>query len=635
MRSIKTNLECSLWRFVNNEWWFLGDDAELAAGSFQLSAAFRRSYIPKELRDSKILDLDRQLGVWTFFSDGESTDRINNHIDIPLAICDLPVVVLLPRSTTQIDLAWKQESKFKNITPCDGLSEEYSVIILNLFPFAEGFCYWINGHLQLLVPHLSEQEVNELLLPVKLDGLKVSATRARLTPTADSQPKALDGCGLVGLAEQSSTSSAMPNHRLPLSKTNGYKVATQRGTALIQQTQHNSQERPRAFSSSTLEARSSGTTDRAKSDPSVNSSLVPALSTTVTTPARSDTNAPLFETLSGDPGSSITRNFTSDPVTNEVNIPLSGRKIQELAPAVHSLDSTQGQLSEEPPAIKIRPRLRIRQAISTVGLLLKNRENGQLFLTCSTHAVYEGVKGSPPLIQGLSPPRSVRSFFRSKREERLRFEGEMVNDASSGAQIGTVDKSYDLDTIDGSFPASISFPDNFGYDTSLIKPQGPGKIELDRPCPELDWYNNESYGKQPISILGDPQGTVGETFNLRCIGWVQNRPIHIQITRGEKVKLDSTIYVHPKAILFRRFADPLGKDGASALSGAPIITRGSDGKSKVLGFQSFEFSPPKDNRERAIGELALNKRIMTGNCTICGATPVHAKLKEEYTIVNA
>ena len=166
---------------VKGQYWFLGDDAELEATSYQLPASnYLRNFVPKPLRHPEVLVLDPKRLLWTLYCQRVSAGNLT----VPDYICELPVVVMLPTSPILCP-------RLKN-DPMRGVCLDIDRPLYlrdinrlwNIFPFAAGICIWMNGHMQVLAPGLSETDLSRLRLPAQVAGLNVSLSRASLIPTA-------------------------------------------------------------------------------------------------------------------------------------------------------------------------------------------------------------------------------------------------------------------------------------------------------------------------------------------------------------------------------------------------------------------------------------------------------------------
>ena len=169
------------WRVVKGQYWFLGDDAELEATSYHLPASnYLRNFVPKPLRHPEVLVLDPERLLWTLYCQRVSAGNLT----VPDYICELPVVVMLPTSPILCP-------RLKN-DPMRGVCLDIDRPLYlrdikrlwNIFPFATGICIWMNGHMQVLAPGLSETDLSQLRLPAQVAGLNVSVSRASLIPTA-------------------------------------------------------------------------------------------------------------------------------------------------------------------------------------------------------------------------------------------------------------------------------------------------------------------------------------------------------------------------------------------------------------------------------------------------------------------
>ena len=169
------------WRVVKGCYWFLGDDAELKATSYQLPASnYLRNFVPKPLRHPEVLVLDPDRLLWTLYCQRVSA----GNLIIPDYICELPVVVMLP--TSPILRPRLKDDPMRGV--CLDIDRPLYLRdiqkLWNIFPFAAGICIWMNGHMQVLAPGLSETDLSRLRLPAQVAGLNVSVSRASLIPTA-------------------------------------------------------------------------------------------------------------------------------------------------------------------------------------------------------------------------------------------------------------------------------------------------------------------------------------------------------------------------------------------------------------------------------------------------------------------
>ena len=169
------------WRVVKGRYWFLGDDAELEATSYQLpTSTYLRNFVPKPLRHLEVLVLDPERLLWTLYCQRVSA----RNLIVPDYICELPVVVMLP--TSPILCPRLKDDPMRGV--CLDLDRPLYLRdikrLWNIFPFAAGICIWMNGHMQLLAPGLSDTDLSRLRLPAQIAGLNVSVSRASLIPTA-------------------------------------------------------------------------------------------------------------------------------------------------------------------------------------------------------------------------------------------------------------------------------------------------------------------------------------------------------------------------------------------------------------------------------------------------------------------
>ena len=180
--SIQEPIPCENWRTVGGQLWFLGDDSELRAMPHELpSREFQRDFVPKKLRGSKVLQLDTDRHVWTLYCEQVLTEK---SIAPPFYLCGLPVITMLPISPVLTARRKKDPMKNVRFNLDSGLESKHTKAVWNMFPFAAAFCIWMNGHLQLLAPQLSEEDISQLTIPSRVAGLEVSVSRWTPTPTA-------------------------------------------------------------------------------------------------------------------------------------------------------------------------------------------------------------------------------------------------------------------------------------------------------------------------------------------------------------------------------------------------------------------------------------------------------------------
>ena len=169
------------WRVVKGCYWFLGDDAELETTSYQLHTSnYLRDFVPKPLRHPDVLVLDPDRLLWTLYCQRVSA----GNLIVPDYICQLPVVVMLPTSPTLYPRSKKDPMRGVRLDIDRPLYLKDVKKLYNIFPFAAGICIWMNGHMQVLAPGLSETDLSRLKLPAQVAGLNVSVSRASLIPTA-------------------------------------------------------------------------------------------------------------------------------------------------------------------------------------------------------------------------------------------------------------------------------------------------------------------------------------------------------------------------------------------------------------------------------------------------------------------
>lgn len=173
------------WRQVDGHWWFLGDEPDLTATPESLRPReFQIDHVPKVLRNSHVLQLQAEHHAWTFFSDQILSLDVEAQPEVPLHVCGLPVVALLPRSSARV--TWSYVDLFEG-TQCnlmDGISFTEAKKLWESFPFATGICVWMSGHLQLLVPTLSDLDTSTLVVPSRVAGLEVSISTWSPIPTS-------------------------------------------------------------------------------------------------------------------------------------------------------------------------------------------------------------------------------------------------------------------------------------------------------------------------------------------------------------------------------------------------------------------------------------------------------------------
>lgn len=180
--SIQEPIPCENWRMVGGQLWFLGDDSELKAMPHELpSREFQRDFVPKELRGSRVLQLDTDRHVWTLYYERVLAEK---PITLPFYLCGLPVITMLPISPVLTARQKKDPMKKVRFSLDSDLESEHTEAVWKIFPFAAAFCIWMNGHLQLLAPQLSEEDISQLTIPSRVAGLEVSVSRWTPTPTA-------------------------------------------------------------------------------------------------------------------------------------------------------------------------------------------------------------------------------------------------------------------------------------------------------------------------------------------------------------------------------------------------------------------------------------------------------------------
>ena len=185
--SIQEKIPCENWRMVEDQLWFLGDDSELKAMLHELpSREFQRDFVPKEIRGSNVLQLDTARHVWTLFCEQVPAEK---SITLPFYLCGLPVITMLPISPVLTARRKKDPMKNVRFNLDSDLESKHTKALWKIFPFAAGFCIWMNGHLQLLAPQLSEEDISQLTIPSHVAGLEVSVSRWTPMPTAiESNP---------------------------------------------------------------------------------------------------------------------------------------------------------------------------------------------------------------------------------------------------------------------------------------------------------------------------------------------------------------------------------------------------------------------------------------------------------------
>lgn len=196
---------CWDWAQVGGRWWFLGDDSELRTTTCDARpSSFLRSFIPKWLRNFDLLQLDTEHLLWLFCAKETTIDDNLMDCRIPLHICGLPVVVMLP--TTPCQILEEPVLDEIRIDPACALKAEDLNALWDAFPFATGLCIWMSGHIQLLAPHLSNDEIAALGIPSRAAGLKVSISRWSPAPTAaDSDPSSQQSQSDVSLTSDQSS----------------------------------------------------------------------------------------------------------------------------------------------------------------------------------------------------------------------------------------------------------------------------------------------------------------------------------------------------------------------------------------------------------------------------------------------
>ena len=201
------------WHLIKGRWWFLGDAAELDGTTDSARPSeFSCGSLPKALRDSGLLNFDEQRQLWTVYTDGIDGSAASEQLHMPLFVCELPVVVVLPRSPTLIDRRLPCVMEDVQLEQSGDIDAKAAARIWKLFPFAKGFCVWMNGHLQLMAPHLSELEVSRLSLPTHVAGLNLSVSRYATQPTAgDDEGFLVVKDGLTATQNEKLETRSIPN----------------------------------------------------------------------------------------------------------------------------------------------------------------------------------------------------------------------------------------------------------------------------------------------------------------------------------------------------------------------------------------------------------------------------------------
>ena len=180
------------------------------------------------------------------------------------------------------------------------------------------------------------------------------------------------------------------------------------------------------------------------------------------------------------------------------------------------------------------------------------------------------------------------------------------------------------------------FPDAMPYDLCLVKlpSETPSSIRFPQRSQALSWYpSGHLPSGRDVTILDDDGECEGKSFNS---GIYATREIKVRTGRDTIVLSRDVV---DTAILFRRHAKPL--EDKNCMSGAAVLTRDDERKfSQVVGFHSFQFVPPaaRGRPEHLSNEDRLQEDIRRGNplnSSICGARPVHHRLRDEMEIINS
>lgn len=144
---------------------------------------YEKDYVPVQLRGEKVLRLDLKRRVWTVL--GEDIVKLQPCY-VPYRLCGLPVIVTLPSSPIRGPRREISVGTSPHLDLSNGMSVKDARELWEFFPFATAFCIWMNGHVQLLAPSLTDAEISQLVVPARFGGLEVSISRWSPGPTASA-----------------------------------------------------------------------------------------------------------------------------------------------------------------------------------------------------------------------------------------------------------------------------------------------------------------------------------------------------------------------------------------------------------------------------------------------------------------
>lgn len=643
--------------------WFLGDDEELSnEGIIPDRLSFRRQFLPRALRKSRCLSLQKSATYWSELLFHNSNPFDPDSSSIPNILCGVPVISHLPAIKYIGTQRPVSSARSEHSTEIAFLQDDDVVQLLACVPGATGLCHWADGELQIVAPDVSQDQLARIQLP-KIEGLNVSITQWSIDPTfgqrRSTSSRRGQRPGMVGAWEALRMGQPTSTHSTtikPFSREvdSGFSYSKNiGGNEWLCSTDHPDMasidvatppeditpDLPEySLSQGTSVSGNvdlqtpqghysgiSGVTQNPEepNDPKLNGVLPqPLIRTNLRNPS------PDMLEASHDIQQSISGEATSPPET------------PQYGPAISA--NTQ---QRDPIFLNPQSKVRIGSLRSTAGVKVRNKNTGDIFITVSTHAAFDGINEGPiKILKERRKEEGRKETVFTKLVKRLnhkrfrpwnRLDGQEVTDAETGALVRSfgifylmyVDSLLKIGTIEDTLDTLPTerqpvFPTDLTQNVSLVKPTS-SQFVIPREFP-LSWYH-PPFTKGPVQLI--PDDATGKAFAYGEFLYIE----------GREGKCSWSSKVHRNIVLFRRICDPFTKEEAQAMRGAPVATKepgGDDRPTKVLGFMAFQFSPPPHAQEgRHDGVADLEDRLAQGKVTVCGAV-VPRELKEQYDIVE-
>lgn len=430
------------WLRIRNVLWFLGDDEELVEeGILPIGLNFCRQYLPPTLRSPQYLYLDDATTYWSEIQIGRHTYSASHDLLLPVTLCGVPVISHFPPiqlAGTQFGELFNQPRNAREIRP---LLDNDVIELLSLVPGAQGICHWADGVIQVVAPDISDDQLRHVQLPM-IQGFNVSITRWApdlcadpMLSSASDDSAAHKEASFFTTATCASTKMVQPNLTFPPvggSTPNVAKFVPTNPDISMQMT-----------GSSSTECSIESTADAKVASQPQNSKLREACRSTETN-SKDIPYVPDLKRCARDVLCVLGESEDQDESTPNGMIPQpqqvssftsSTSERSELPPNVTPPvpitsippSNPPGPVSVNLPTLESSSQLLLNsqskviigESLSRPGLKVREKESGEMFLTVSTHAAYDGINRKPikVLSEKSSPIKQLWKRARRKRSE--------------------------------------------------------------------------------------------------------------------------------------------------------------------------------------------------------------------------